>query len=135
MIVRHVRQTIVAEWCERCFGAGHASSLPQRGIRLLEEAVEAYQSAGGDRDSAHRLIDFIFERPSGQLGQELGGVAVTLLALAAAAGLSADEEEVREITRVLSKDANHFRKRNEAKNAAGFDLTGQAYPTSVEAGQ
>ena len=69
---------------------------------------------------AHRLVDYVFSRPVGVLHQELGGVGVCILALAAAAGLSADEEERREVERVLAKPLDHFRQRNAAKNAAGF---------------
>lgn len=128
MTNRDIRQSIVFDWCARCFGVEHAMSVPQRGIRLLEEAVEAYQAAGGDEATAHKLVSFVFARPTGELAQELGGVAVTLLALASAAGLSAEGEEVREIERVLAKSPEHFHARNVAKNAAGFDLTGKAYP-------
>ncbi|WP_020699568.1 hypothetical protein [Reyranella massiliensis] len=120
---RDSRQEIVGKWCAAAFGVGHASSLPQRGVRLLEEAIELYQAAGGTPAMAHRLVDFIFDRPAGTVPQEMGGVAVTLLALANAAGQSADAEEVREIARVLAKPVSHFTARNEAKNAAGFDTT------------
>lgn len=120
MTERDERQRIVADWCAAAFGLGQASSVPQRGLRLLEEAIEAYQAAGCDRAMAHKLVDFVFDRPSGTVAQELGGVAVTLLALAAAAGESAEIEEQREIARVLSKPLEHFTARNAAKNGAGF---------------
>ncbi len=120
---RDDRQTVVGKWCAAAFGADHASSLPQRGVRLLEEAIELYQAAGGTPAMAHRLVDFIFDRPAGTVPQEMGGVAVTLLALANAAGQSADAEEVREIARVLAKPVSHFTARNDAKNAAGFDTS------------
>jgi hypothetical protein len=120
---RDARQRRVAQWAAAAFGVEQATGPKQRGIRLLEEAVEAYQSAGGDKVMAHLLIDFVFERPSGELAQELGGVAVTLLALANAAGLSADHEEAREIARVLAESSGEFTARKAAKNAAGFDTT------------
>lgn len=123
---RDDRQATVARWCAAAFGTDHASSLSQRGVRLLEEAIEAYQAAGGSPEMAHRLVDFIFARPAGALPQELGGIGVTLLALAHAAGLSADQEEAREVARVLAKPLAHFKARNEAKNAAGFNTTKQA---------
>lgn len=119
--IREERQVTIAGWCAAAFGEAHATNLPQRGIRLLEEAVEAYQAAGGEAEMAHRLIDFVFSRPVGKLGQELGGVGVCLLAMAHAANLSAEIEEVREVERVLAIPLEHFTKRNEAKNAAGFN--------------
>jgi hypothetical protein len=119
---RDHRQTMVTDWARRAFGEAEATSLPQRGLRLLEEAIEAFQACSGDEALAHKLVTYVFGRPPGTVGQELGGVAVTTLALAAAAGLSADEEECREIHRVLSKPVGEFTQRNANKNAAGFKI-------------
>lgn len=120
---RETRQRVVANWCADAFGHDQASSLPQRGIRHAEEAIEAAQAAGVPRDMLHRLVDHIFDRPPGELHQEIGSSGLTLLALAQAAGLYADQEEAREIARVLVKPVSHFTARNEAKNAAGFDTS------------
>jgi NTP pyrophosphatase (non-canonical NTP hydrolase) len=119
---RDQRQDMIANWAELAFGREEATGLPQRGLRLLEEAIEAFQATGGDEAIAHKLVAYVFARPPGTIGQELGGVAVTVLALAAAAGLSADEEECREIHRVLSKPLREFAERNANKNAAGFKI-------------
>ena len=119
---RDARQTAIAEWCVAAFGESHAASIPQRGIRLVEESLEAAQAAGCDRAMVHKLVDYVYDRPVGDLFQELGGVSVTLLALAAAAGLSADQAESVEIQRVLSKALAYFTERNAAKNAAGFNV-------------
>jgi len=120
---RDQRQLMITNWARAAFGEAEATGIPQRGLRLLEEAIEAFQACGGDEAIAHKLVKYVFERPPGQIGQELGGVAVTVLALAAAAGLSADEEECREIHRVLSKPISEFTQRNASKNAAGFKMT------------
>lgn len=117
---RDDRQLSVADWCIAAFGREQAVSLAQRGIRLVEEAIEAAQASGCERDMVHKLVDYVFDRPVGELHQELGGVGVGALALAAAAGLSADECEAREVARILAKPLAHFAARNEAKNAAGF---------------
>jgi hypothetical protein len=71
---------------------------------------------------AHRLVDFIFAKQSGEIHQEVGGVGLTLLALCESARLSAEDEEQRELARVLSKPTEHFRQRNQAKNEAGFEV-------------
>jgi NTP pyrophosphatase (non-canonical NTP hydrolase) len=127
---RDDRQLAVHDWCIAAFGKDHAASLPQRGVRLLEEAIELYQAAGCDEAMAHKLVSFVFARPPGTIAQELGGVGLTVLALAAAAGISADGEEKREFDRVSAKPLSHFHARNAAKNAAGFDVTGGDYPVS-----
>lgn len=120
MMHRVTRQRRVAEWAALAFGKEEATSIPQRGLRLLEEAIELYQACGCGESQAHDLVTYVFSRPKGEIGQELGGVAVTTLVLAAAAGVSADTEECREINRVMSKPLAHFAERNAAKNAAGF---------------
>ena len=122
LVLRDVRQRKIAIWARAAFGEEEATGIPQRGLRLLEEAVEAFQACGGDEAIAQKLVTFVFSRPPGTIAQELGGVAVTTLALAAAAGLSADEEECREVHRVLSKPVREFTERNARKNAAGFRI-------------
>ena len=119
---RDNRQATVSAWCAAAFGDEHAHSIAQRALRLVEEAIEAGQAAGVDRAMVHKLVDFIYDRMPGELKQELGGVGVTLLALAAAAHVSADEAELTEVLRVLSKPLEHFTARNAAKNAAGFQI-------------
>lgn len=128
--IRKVRQEVAVRWATDCFGADHVNSVEQRAIRFFEEAVELYQAAGGDLAMGHKLLDFVFNRPVGTIEQELGGVGNTVLLLANAAGLDADEAELKEMIRVLSKDPSEFMKRNEEKNAAGFHVG--AYPTGDE---
>ena len=107
-IPRDQRQEMLAHWAELAFGRDESTSVPQRGLRLLEEAIEAFQASGGDEAIAHKLVTFVFSRPAGTVGQELGGVAVT--------------EECREIHRVLNKPVGEFSARNANKNAAGFKM-------------
>lgn len=125
---RDQRQEWVHNWCVAAFGDDHAKSIEQRGIRLVEEAIEAGQAAGCSAEMIHRLVDYVFARPVGELRQEMGGVGVTLLALAQAAGVSADAAELAEFERVLSKPLAHFAARNAAKNAAGFDVGAAVEP-------
>ena len=114
------RQEVVFEWGVKSFGLDQMTSQKQRGLRMLEEAIELYQACCGDKGQAHKLVDYIFARPVGTPAQEIGGVSVTMLALAECIGEDADQCERTEIERVLSKSHEHFAKRNAAKNAAGF---------------
>lgn len=128
---RNHRQEEAARWCKAAFGAEHSQSLEQRGIRFLEEAIELAQAAGCDLAMCHKLLDFVFSRPVGDLKQELGGAGLTLLCLASAAGESADAAEMDELARVLLKPLKHFADRNKAKNDAGFNVVSPAYPTEA----
>lgn len=118
--VRHLRQDMVAYWCELCFGKEQTYSVAQRGLRLMEEAIEAAQAAECDKAQLHALIDYVYARPVGNLHQELGGVGVTLLALANASGLYAEWCEDAEVARIMSMSPLKFANRNAEKNAAGF---------------
>lgn len=69
---------------------------------------------------ANKMVEFVFGRPVGDLAQEIGGVGVTTLALANAAGYNADKCEEDEVQRILAKPRSHFTARNQAKNEAGF---------------
>lgn len=118
--LRSRRQGRVQDWAFRCFGITAATDPRHRGLRMLEEAIELFQAVDGDAGQAHALVDHVFARPKGQPVQELGGLGVTLLALAAALGLDADVAEQDEVTRLLALDPAHFRDRDAAKAAAGF---------------
>ena len=120
---RATRQKAVAAWGEAAFGREQITSIPQRALRLLEEAIEAYQAAGADQAMAHKLVDFVFARPVGQLAQELGGVGVCILALAEAAGLSADE--------TVSSGADHGIVRRVAPPSATVTIHASALKTGI----
>lgn len=117
--IRDNRQDTVVRWLRQIIGPNVLLDLEERGDRLLEEALEAAQASGTTREKAHRLVDYVFGRPVGELPQELGGVGLCLLGLAAAIGQSADVLEQREVDRVLSKPIDMFKARHAAKIAAG----------------
>lgn len=123
---RTERQRQVSGWCVAAFGDDHAKSIEQRGIRMVEEAIEGGQACGCSAEMIHRLVDHIYSKPVGELSQELGGIGVTVLALAEAAGIDSDHAERTEVARVLSKPLKHFADRNAAKNAAGFNVLSKA---------
>jgi NTP pyrophosphatase (non-canonical NTP hydrolase) len=120
---RQSRQWRVGEWCVAAFGKDESTNLPQRGLRLLEEAAECAQACGVEWGIANKLMKYVWGRPPGSTAQELGGVQLCCLALAEAAQLDADECELREVNRVLAKPLEHFAARNKAKNDLGFLVT------------
>ena len=69
----------------------------ERNQRFLEESLELVQSLDMDRETAHKLVDYVFGRPKGEPKQELGGVMNTLAILAETNSMSmwqAAEEEL-----------------------------------------
>lgn len=117
---RSSRQDRVHAWCIAAFGKKQSKSKKHRGLRFLEEAIELFQACEGNPEQAHTLIDYIFARPKGDLWREFGGAGLTLLALAATAGVDADAAENSELERVLAKPIEHFQQRNKVKDEAGF---------------
>jgi NTP pyrophosphatase (non-canonical NTP hydrolase) len=109
----------VIDWCSRTFGDAVATDPLERAARLIEEAIELVQACGLPADRVADIARHVYSKPVGEVAQEVGGVGVTLLALADVFGVSAELEERREVLRVLSKDPAHFRARQDAKAAAG----------------
>jgi hypothetical protein len=93
-------QRSIHKWMVSCFGPEIARDRMERNFRFLEEALELFQSQACSRQDAHRLVDYVFDRPVGDLHQEVGGVMVTLMALCNAAGLSADGCGEMELERI-----------------------------------
>lgn len=93
----------VARWTLACFGRKIANDPVERNHRFLEEALELVQSLHCSRDEAHQLVDYVFSRPVGEPGQEMGGVMLTLAALAQANGLVMQGCGEVELDRVWSK--------------------------------
>lgn len=96
-------QARVDEWVLACFGEEVAKDVRERNHRFLEESLELVQSNGCTASEAHQLVDYVFGRPVGEPGQEVGGVMNTLAALCNAAGLDLNGEAERELARVWTK--------------------------------
>ena len=66
---------------------GDPTDLAERRDRFGEESLELQQALGQTREAAHALVDYVYGRPVGEPGPELGGTAYTLAALAGQANL------------------------------------------------
>lgn len=101
---RPVFQSEVDRWMDACFGEDIKGDKLERADRFIEEALELAQTMPGFTASrGHALVDYVFSRPVGERGQEVGGVMVTLAALCNTVGLFIDTEADREIARVWTK--------------------------------
>lgn len=85
-LIREFQET-VGTWCRVCLGVDHARDKRIRNFRFLEEALELVQAARCTKEEALQLVDYVYNRPVGELQQELGGVMVTLAAWAEAHSL------------------------------------------------
>ncbi|HET7552174.1 MAG TPA: hypothetical protein VFK04_12860 [Gemmatimonadaceae bacterium] len=116
---RDERQSRVAAWTVETFGA-ESMSRYERAARFIEEAVELAQACGIWRDVLDRIVARVYGKENGDPASEVGNVGLTLLALAAALNVSADDAERRDIARVEALPADHWHKRHAAKAAQGI---------------
>ena len=96
-------QEEVREWMFECFGAEIARDKVERNHRFLEEALELVQSCGCTRSEAHQLVDYVFNRPVGEIEQEVGGATVTLAALCFAQQVDMEVCAGLELSRIWTK--------------------------------
>lgn len=96
-------QQEVAAWVVACLGEAELHNKTERGHRFLEEGLELAQAGGCTAEEAHQLVDYVFGRPKGDTGQEVGGVMLTLAALCHAHGLNMYACGATELRRVWTK--------------------------------
>ena len=88
------------------FGLLNMQSQSERMMRFLEEAGELVQAGGLSRESAHILIDYVYDRPvEKEMHKEVGGVQITLFALADAFDINVETAYKTEFNRVKEKAA------------------------------
>lgn len=85
-----VYQERVDEWLRECFGDEVPYDKTQRNHRFLEEALELVQACNCSRQEAHKLVDYVFGRPRGEVRQEVGGVMLALSGLCTAQDVNMD---------------------------------------------
>lgn len=93
----------ILEWLNRVWPS-QLHDVEERAIRFVEEGLELGQALGMSRDQGHRLIDQVFDKPVGNVDQELGGTLITLSALMAVAGLDGVKAFTNEFARVNSAE-------------------------------
>jgi hypothetical protein len=96
-------QSRVDDWLLACFGEQIARDKAERNHRFLEEALELAQSCDCTKEEALKLVDYVFDRPAGEITREVGGVMNTLAALCLAHDLDMQEAGDREMERCWQK--------------------------------
>jgi len=117
-MTRDDRQARVLTWARDTFGEV-AVNPTERVSRFVEEAIELAQACGYPPERIVELVGYTYGRPPGEVGQEVGGVSVSLLALCESLGISAEVCEARETERVTSITREVFRRKHQAKVEAG----------------
>lgn len=87
-------------WVQKVFPQEVVFDNIERCSRFIEEALELVQALGYDREKAHVLVDYVFDRPVGEKRQELGGVMVTLAILSYVHSMHMWDEGIFELNRI-----------------------------------
>lgn len=104
------------DWTVHCFGNEIAHDKVERIHRFMEEALELAQSVGCTKETVLQLVDYVYDRPVGEMTQEIGGVVVTLSALCFAYDVDMEELGEAELGRVWTKiDKIREKHRNKPK--------------------
>lgn len=99
-----VYQLKVMQWMMECFGAKIANDKTERNFRFMEESLELVQAAGMTKEQCLALVEYTYSRPVGELGQEVGGVSVTLAALCNAHQIEIKDEAEKELARIYQPE-------------------------------
>lgn len=78
-------QKKVGEWMKEVFPPEVVNNIEERNLRFIEESVELVQSFGLGKEQVLKIVEYVYGRPKGEPGQEVGGVKLTLAALCNAA--------------------------------------------------
>lgn len=100
-------QLRVYSWCCGCFGHELSEDKVERNYRFLEEAAELVQACGMTEDEAISVIKYVFNRPLGNVNQEVGGVMITLAALCQAHSVDLFEEGEKELALICDHQIIH----------------------------
>lgn len=113
-------QNAVFDWAKECFNEEILNDPIERGKRMVEEALELGQAVGLDKNHCLALVDYVFSRPKGDVGQEVAGVMVTTLVLSSVLGVSASYELGKEHNRIRQPEImDKIRKKQVSKQLIG----------------
>lgn len=91
----------IYRWMDYTFrGMLDWASVNERVRRLTEEVTEVAQASGMSREEMHRMVDFVYDRPSGDLEQEVAQAGLCLYGLAESLHVDLEEEVSSELARV-----------------------------------
>ena len=96
-------QSRVQPWMMVCFGPEISADKLERNDRFIEEALELAQASNYPKERAHQLVEYVYNRPQGEINQEVGGVMVTLAAHCLAHGIDMHAAAETELARVWTK--------------------------------
>lgn len=101
-------------WLLACFGTKIARDKVERNHRFIEEALELVQACDCSKEEVLKAVDYVFDRPRGEIDQEVGGVMNTLTALCSAHEIELEDAADRELERCWDR-IEKIREKQKAK--------------------
>lgn len=83
-----VLQRNVGAWVAQVFGKPYLTSVDERACRFGEEAIELVQALGVPEEKVLALVEQVYNKPVGDVDDEVGGAFHTLLALCEGIGMN-----------------------------------------------
>jgi hypothetical protein len=106
-------------WAKKCFGLTLATDRKERNQRFAEEAIELVQACGMTKREVLGAVAYVYNRPVGEVSQEVGGTYTTLALLCAANGIDMVEEGEKDLLEIDS-DAASARIREKRRTKPDF---------------
>jgi hypothetical protein len=107
--LKDIQPTLV-KWVESRLGK-KAMLRMERARRFIEEAVELAQAVGLAERDVKLIVDHVYGKPKGRIGQEIGGVYTTLVTLAQASNCDAHICALMECDRIHTLSPEKFQNR------------------------
>lgn len=91
-------------------------------LRVLEEAAELCQASGGSRYVAHKIVDMVYDKPVGEVEDELFGVLSALMIVHEVHGKRMDDTFGAGTERFARKDPEVMRMKQRVKADLGVSM-------------
>lgn len=85
-------QERIDNWMLETFGEEVLSDRKERAHRFAEEAIELLQAVGYTKEELQNMMNYVYERPVGEIRQEVGGTIHCLSALCTAHHINISHE-------------------------------------------
>lgn len=99
---------------------------------VLEEALELGQAEGLSRADAELMVNYVYSRPVGESGQEVGGVMVTLAALCWNANIDLGSAAGGELLRIEAPEVMEKIRLKQAAKTAIDGITSDRFGVAVK---
>lgn len=110
-------QKDVLDWVRATFGQKFLNDR-ERAFRFIEESIELVQAIGLSSSDVVWILRHVYGRPTGDYSQEMGGVTITLEALAEHLSVDLNRQSDLEWERINDLPQSHFDAASERKQNA-----------------